>query len=115
MQYCEKLANQEDPSETWALISSLPPHTILVILEATSYLDISSLVQRLCDHVVNSFSTLSQDELRQAYSIVNDFTPEELAQIQNHVQSVNGLRRAGPQHISPDSNISEWGKRCIQL
>jgi len=48
---------------------------------AANYLDIKSLLDVCCKAVANMIKGKSSEEIRKVFNIVNDFTPEEEAQI----------------------------------
>lgn len=55
--------------------------TLFDIILASNYLDIKPLLDIGCKSVANMIKGKSAEEIRKTFNIVNDFTPEEEAQI----------------------------------
>lgn len=55
--------------------------TLFNIILAANYLDIKALLNIGCKTVANMIKGKSPEEIRRTFNIVNDFTPEEEAQI----------------------------------
>jgi S-phase kinase-associated protein 1 len=55
--------------------------TLFDIILASNYLDIKALLDIGCKTVANMIKGKSAEEIRRTFNIVNDFTPEEEAQI----------------------------------
>ncbi len=54
---------------------------IFEIIMAANYLDIKSLLDLSCAKIATLIKGKSPEEIRKTFNIVNDFTPEEEAQI----------------------------------
>ena len=55
--------------------------TIFDIIMAANYLDIKSLLDLSCAKIATLIRGKTPEEIRKTFNIVNDFTPEEEAQI----------------------------------
>lgn len=54
---------------------------ILIVAQASNYLDIKPLLDVGCKTVANMIKGKSPEEIRKTFNITNDFTPEEEEQI----------------------------------
>lgn len=62
-----------------AFCNAMDKDTLFTVILAANYLDISSLLAVLCKNVANMIKGKTPDELRIAFNITEDFTPEEEA------------------------------------
>lgn len=60
---------------------NLPHEDILDLILASNYLDIKPLLELSCAKVATLIKNKSPEEIRETFGIINDFTPEEEAQI----------------------------------
>ncbi|KAF8891310.1 Skp1 family, dimerization domain-containing protein [Infundibulicybe gibba] len=72
--------SQDETRKRTTDISEWDQKFIAIIL-AANYLDIKSLLDVGCKTVANMIKGKTPDEIRKLFNIVNDFTPEEEAQI----------------------------------
>lgn len=56
---------------------------IFDLVVAANYLDIRSLLNVACKTVANLLKGKTAQEIREEFNVRNDFTPAELAQVQN--------------------------------
>jgi S-phase kinase-associated protein 1 len=61
-------------------------HTLFDIIRAANYLDVKQLMDLCCQTVADSIVSKSVEEIRELFGIVNDFTPEEEAEIRKENQ-----------------------------
>ncbi|OZJ03868.1 E3 ubiquitin ligase complex SCF subunit sconC [Bifiguratus adelaidae] len=68
--------------EEWdAKFMEVDQETLFEIILAANYLDIKPLLDVGCKTVANMIKGKTPEEIRKTFNIVNDFTPEEEAQI----------------------------------
>ena len=70
-----------DMSEWDQKFMSVDQEMLFEIILAANYLDIKPLLDCGCKTVANMIKGKTPDEIRKTFNIVNDFTPEEEAQI----------------------------------
>ncbi|KAM7462382.1 hypothetical protein LguiA_030503 [Lonicera macranthoides] len=56
---------------------------LIDIVLAANYLNIESLVEKICTKIADRIKDMSVEEVREAFKIENDFTPEEEKKIRN--------------------------------
>ncbi|GLJ19913.1 hypothetical protein SUGI_0360800 [Cryptomeria japonica] len=56
------------------------------LLMAADFLDVSNLLDLLCQTVADKIKDLSPEQIRERFNIKNDFTPEEEDQIRREIQ-----------------------------
>ena len=54
---------------------------LLQLILAANYLDIKPLLDLTCAKIASMMKDKTTEEMRQIFNIVNDFTPEEEAQV----------------------------------
>merc|ERR1711916_114461 len=59
----------------------LGQETLFELILAANYMDIKSLLDLTCAKVASLIKGKSPEEIRKTFNIVNDFTPEEEAQV----------------------------------
>lgn len=77
------------------------------IILAANYLDIKPLLDVGCKTVANMIKGKQPEEIRKLFNIVNDFTPEEEAQIKKEV-------RLFPLSNSTDISLRTPGQRTVK-
>eukprot|EP01068_Selenidium_serpulae_P006962 Selendium_serpulae@DN4566_c0_g1_i3.p2 len=60
---------------------NLENHDIMPLLFAANYLDVKPLIELCCAKISSRMKNKSVEEIRKEFGIVNDFTPEEEAQV----------------------------------
>jgi len=60
---------------------SMPQETLFELILAANYLDIKPLLDLTCAQVASMIKGKTTEEIRKQFNIVNDFTPEEEAQV----------------------------------
>ncbi|GAW01341.1 S-phase kinase-associated protein 1A-like protein [Lentinula edodes] len=78
LEYCE---HHRDISEWDQKFITVDQEMLFEIILAANYLDIKSLLDVGCKTVANMIKGKTPEEIRKLFNIVNDFTPEEEAQI----------------------------------
>ncbi|BFZ53872.1 hypothetical protein PYCC9005_000903 [Savitreella phatthalungensis] len=76
-----KKQSSTDMSEWDTKFMSVDQEMLFEIILAANYLDIKPLLDCGCKTVANMIKGKTPDEIRKTFNIVNDFTPEEEAQI----------------------------------
>lgn len=70
-----------------AFLASIPDTATLVdLMSAVSYLDVTPLSQLLCRHLATLVRDKSTEEIREMLGIENDLSPEEEADIQRDIR-----------------------------
>ena len=60
---------------------NIEQEVLLELILAANYLDIKSLLDLTCAKVASMIKGKNTEEIRKQFNIVNDFTPEEEAQV----------------------------------
>ena len=78
-----KSANMSDNiSDPWYVkFIDLPQDVIMDIILAANYMDIKPLLDLSCAKIASMLKGKTPEEIRATFNIVNDFTPEEEAQV----------------------------------
>lgn len=77
-----KSANLHEVVPAWfADFVEVEQELLFDIILGANYLDIKSLLELACAKVASTLKGKTVEEIRKMYGIVNDFTPEEEAQI----------------------------------
>jgi S-phase kinase-associated protein 1 len=77
-----KSANMNDVVGDWdAKFIDVEQSTLFSIILAANYLDLPSLLDLSCAKVASMIKGKTPEEIRKTFNIVNDFTPEEEAQV----------------------------------
>ncbi|GJM87892.1 hypothetical protein PR202_ga03891 [Eleusine coracana subsp. coracana] len=61
-------------------------HTLFDLILAANYLNVKSLLDLTCQTVADMMKGKSPEEIRKMFNIVNDFTPEEEAEVRRENQ-----------------------------
>lgn len=77
----EKEKGNTDLSEWEQAYCKVDQATLFELILAANYLDIKPLLDVTCKTVANMIKGKTPEEIRQAFNIKNDFTPEEEEQI----------------------------------
>ncbi|KAH7332138.1 hypothetical protein KP509_20G070200 [Ceratopteris richardii] len=65
---------------------TLLQHTLLDLILAANYLNIQSLLDLTCQRVADMIKEKTPEEIRRAFNIENDFTPEEEEEVRRENQ-----------------------------
>ena len=77
-----KSANMHDVVEPWdANFVDIEQELLFELILAANYMDIKSLLDLTCAKVASMIKGKTPEEIRKTFNIVNDFTPEEEAQV----------------------------------
>jgi len=77
-----KTSNLEEVVSQWdAAFVDVEQDKLFELILAANYLDIKSLLDLTCAKVASMIKGKSPEEIRKQFNIVNDFTPEEEAQV----------------------------------
>lgn len=77
-----KSSNMNDVVDEWdAEFVNVEQEELFEMILAANYLDIKSLLDLTCATVASKIKGKTPEEIRQTFNIVNDFTPEEEAQV----------------------------------
>ena len=60
---------------------SIDQEMLFALILAANYMDIKSLLDLTCAKVASMIKGKTPEEIRRTFNIVNDFTPEEEAQV----------------------------------
>eukprot|EP00899_Mesostigma_viride_P019122 jgi/Mesvir1/27210/Mv07054-RA.1 len=83
----EKGAIPEDEVKKWdAEFATVEKSTLFELILAANYLNIKSLLDLTCHTVADMIKGKSPEEIRQNFSIKNDFTPEEEEEVKRENQ-----------------------------
>tara|TARA_E500000178_G_C16626889_1_gene575858 strand:+ start:160 stop:516 length:357 start_codon:yes stop_codon:yes gene_type:complete len=72
---------KENVSEWYAKFINLEQEVIFELILAANYMDIKPLLDLSCAKIACMIKGKTPEEIRQTFNIVNDFTPEEEAQV----------------------------------
>ena len=67
--------------EWYANFIKIDQDTLFELILAANYMDIKPLLDLTCAAVASQIKGKSPEEIRKIFNIVNDFTPEEEAQV----------------------------------
>ncbi len=67
--------------EWYANFVAIDQETLFELILAANYMDIKPLLDLTCATVASLIKGKSPEEIRKQFNIVNDFTPEEEAQV----------------------------------
>ena len=75
--------NMADHVSEWdaGYIDSIDQEMLFEIILAANHFDIQSLLDLACAKVASMIKGKAPEEIRQTFNLVNDFTPEEEAQV----------------------------------
>jgi len=77
-----KSANMTEVVQEWyANFASLEQEVLFELILAANYMDIKPLLDLTCARVASLIKGKTPEEIRKTFNIVNDFTPEEEAQV----------------------------------
>ncbi|CAN0291275.1 unnamed protein product, partial [Hapterophycus canaliculatus] len=77
-----KSANMHDVVQEWyAKFVEVQQETLFELILAANYMDIKPLLDLTCATVASMIKGKTAEEIRKTFNIVNDFTPEEEAQV----------------------------------
>ena len=77
-----KSNNMADVVPEWdATFIDMEQSTLFAIILAANYLDLPALLDLSCAKVASMIKGKTPEEIRKTFNIVNDFTPEEEAQV----------------------------------
>lgn len=62
-------------------VDSMPLHDLMNLLHAANYMNIQPLLDLICCKIASMIKGKTTEEIRQTFNIVNDFTPEEEANV----------------------------------
>lgn len=83
----EKEVSKEDELEKWdAEFLKVDNITLFELVRAANYLDIKSLLELTCRTVAEIIHGKTSEQIRQAFKIANDFSPEEEEEIHKENQ-----------------------------
>jgi S-phase kinase-associated protein 1 len=75
-------ANMHEVVQSWyADFVTIEQETLFELILAANYMDIKPLLDLTCATVASMIKGKTPEEIRQTFNIVNDFTPEEEAQV----------------------------------
>jgi S-phase kinase-associated protein 1 len=79
-----KSANMAEVVQDWyARFVSVEQEVLFELILAANYMDIKPLLDLTCATVASMIKGKSPEEIRKTFNIVNDFTPEEEAQVRD--------------------------------
>jgi len=77
-----KSANMNEVVQEWyATFVNVQQETLFELILAANYMDIKPLLDLTCATVASMIKGKTPEEIRKTFNIVNDFTPEEEAQV----------------------------------
>merc|ERR1719284_2393880 len=77
-----KSANMREVVSEWdASFVEIEQETLFELILAANYMDIKSLLDLTCATVASMIKGKTPEDIRKTFNIVNDFTPEEEAQV----------------------------------
>lgn len=83
----EKVVSKEDELDKWdAEFVKVDNTTLFELVRAANYLDIKSLLELTCKTVGEIMHGKTSEQIRQAFKIANDFSPEEEEEIRKENQ-----------------------------
>eukprot|EP01121_Diplochlamys_sp_Union-15-3_P009766 TRINITY_DN2676_c0_g1_i1.p1 TRINITY_DN2676_c0_g1~~TRINITY_DN2676_c0_g1_i1.p1 ORF type:complete len:153 (+),score=26.55 TRINITY_DN2676_c0_g1_i1:44-502(+) len=94
IEYCYYHLEHPSPSkdtEQWDLaFAKVDQETLLDVIMAAHFLEIKPLSELFCKAVANLIEGKSVQEIRQTFSIKNDFSPEQEEQVRNEYKWTEG-------------------------
>jgi S-phase kinase-associated protein 1 len=106
-----KSANMSEVVQEWyANYVDVEQEVLFELILAANYMDIKPLLDLTCATVASMIKGKTPEEIRKTFNIVNDFTPEEEAQVRSH----KGERRILMVtffHIFSASMMHRFGRR----
>jgi S-phase kinase-associated protein 1 len=90
IEYCKKhveaASSEEKPSEdalnAWDTeFLKVDPNTLMKLTLAANYLNIKSLYDLTCKTIADMMKNKPPEEIRETFNIVNDYTPDEEAEV----------------------------------
>jgi S-phase kinase-associated protein 1 len=82
-----EIAGSETCLKAWdAEFIKIDQHTLIALIEAANYLNIPSLLDLTCKAVADMMTGKTPEEIRNTFHIVNDYLPEEEAEIRREIR-----------------------------
>jgi len=84
LEYCDAHTNVAvEDKDAWdrQFLQKMTYEEKIAVLHAANFLNVQCLMNLICTWVANEMKGLTTEEIRAKFQIVNDFTPEEEAQI----------------------------------
>ena len=117
-----KSANMAEVVQEWyASFIAVDQEVLFELILAANYMDIKPLLDLTCATVASMIKGKTPEEIRKTFNIVNDFTPEEEAQVARGKQvvrrGVNGLSSVAMLCAERAGYVNVWGVLlfCLRL
>ena len=90
-----KSPNMGEVVDEWdAAFVTIDQEMLFELILAANYMDIKSLLDLTCAKVASMIKGKTPEEIRKTFNIVNDFTPEEEAQLEDNIIAyIKALRK----------------------